>query len=306
MAAEEVRTPRRTCLSEGWAQIGRGLGRLLLAQAGRGAAADIDAVAGFIYSILTSVWPYRQRVIKKNGALALGLQGAELQKFTKGFYRHFSNAVAEILAGFGMTAQQIRARIHWEAEDFDWEIAKSPVVIVLTAHQGNWEWQIVGCSIRFPVHLLGVYQKLQQGFFNEAMQEYRSKAGAIPTAQMQILRKLSRLPAQPSAVLAMVADQAPGVGGAIVLPFLDTETGFFSGPQLLAARLKAPTFFLSMLPGKLPHTYASEMIRLTPGREAEEYARLLSEHIRISPYTYLWSHNRFKHRYGNQSESPKR
>jgi len=144
---------------------------------------------------------------------------------------------------------------------------------------------------------LGVYQTLSSPFFDAVMQQMRSKGGALPVPQRNILRHLVAGKGGKTTLLLMVADQAPGADGAIVLPFLQTETGFFSGPETLSSRFGAKVYYISVLPGVLPHTYVSRFVRLREGQIVEDYVQNLEKDIRAAPHTYLWSHNRFKRSY---------
>jgi len=278
-------------------RLGRKLGKLVLDQAARGAAADMDGVSGILYAVLTGVFPYRKKVIEKNGREALGLEGEALTEFRLGFYRHFADLVAEILAGFALSAEAITRRVTWEMDEFVHAAHENPRVVVLTGHMGNWEWQLVGGCAAFGGHVVGVYQPLSQSFFDEVMRAMRSRGGATLTPQRQLLRTLAALPPQKPTVLAMVADQAPPVENAYVLPFLDTETGFYTGPHQMAQRLNAVCYYAVMLPTGLPHRYVLRVQRLREGQEVQDYVSLLERDIRLHPDQYLWSHNRFKHRY---------
>lgn len=278
-------------------RLGRKLGKLVLDQAARGAAADMDVVSGILYAVLTGVFPYRKKVIEKNGREALGLEGKALTEFRLGFYRHFADVVAEILAGFALSAEAITQRVTWEMNAFVHATHENPRVVVLTGHMGNWEWQLVGGCAAFGGHVVGVYQPLSQTFFDEVMRAMRSRGGAVLAAQRQLLRTLAAIPAQKPTVVAMVADQAPPVENAYVLPFLETETGFYTGPHQLAKRLEAVSYYAAILPSGLPHRYVLKVERLREGHEVEDYVRLLGRDIRLHPDQYLWSHNRFKHKY---------
>lgn len=280
-----------------WGRLGRKLGKLVLDQAARGAAADMDGVSGILFTVLTSVFPYRKKVIEKNGRLALGLEGEALTEFRLGFYRHFADLVAEILAAFAMSAKALDARVTWELEALRQSAQEEPRVMVLTGHMGNWEWHLLGGGRSFGGNVLGVYQPLSQPFFEDVMLQMRRKGGAIMTPQRQLLRALAALPKDLPTVIAMVADQAPPVENAFVLPFLETETGFYTGPYQMGQRLKATTYYSSMVPTGLPHRYVVRLKRLTPGREVQEYVEYLAADIRQYPEQYLWSHNRFKHQY---------
>jgi KDO2-lipid IV(A) lauroyltransferase len=98
-------------------------------------------------------------------------------------------------------------------------------------------------------------------------------------------------------LVLLTADQAAPVENAFVLPFLNTVTGFYTGPQVIANRFGCKAYYVSTLPGKFPHTYVSKMERLKDADFMPEYVKCIERDIRFSPTTYLWSHNRFKHAY---------
>jgi KDO2-lipid IV(A) lauroyltransferase len=279
-----------------------GLGRLILDQAARGAAADMEVVTGLIRTILLRVFPYRKRVVEKNGQLALGLEGAALTKFRHDFYGHFSAVVAEILAGFAMTGNQIAARVTADMRELVEDMDGQSVGIIMPSHLGNWEWMITAGPLLQPFKVLGVYQTLSQSFFEQAFFQNRTKAKGTLTPQRQLLRSLASLPKESQTVVVMAADQAPPVESAFIYPFLGTETGFYTGPQVLANRLQCPIFYARVLPGLFPHTYTLTVLRLKGPAFMKDYARHLERDILKSPNTYLWSHNRFKHTYTSSQD----
>jgi KDO2-lipid IV(A) lauroyltransferase len=279
------------------AAAGNNAGRLLLRQASRAAAADIEGIACFIYAILTGVYPYRKKIIEKNGRIALGLEGQELVEFRKKAHRHFANLVAEILAGFTLTSKQMSDRMTFDMGTLFDDVKNDKNFLILPSHQGNWEWQMSGSALQFPFQILGVYQILSQKFFEDVIRENRSKGGAIPIPQRQIFKKLSEPGDGRPALVLLVADQAAAVENACVLPFLKTVTGFHMGPQVVASRYKSKAYYVSTLPGKFPHTYTSKIERLSDTNFMEDYVKCLERDIIASPDTYLWTHNRFKHTY---------
>jgi Kdo2-lipid IVA lauroyltransferase/acyltransferase len=277
-------------------EAGNHLLRLLITQASRAAAADMEGVASFLFAILTSVFPYRKKVIDKNGRIALGLEGKELKAFRIGVHRHISNLFAEIFAGLSMSAEALSKRISLDMGTLFEDVKDDKRFIIMPSHQGNWEWQIAGSALKFPYRILGVYQALNQLFFEDLMRSFRTKGGAEVVPQRQILRKLVE-PTEKQSLVLLMADQAAPVDNANVLPFLGTITGFYTGPQVIASRFGCKVYYVSTLPGIAPHTYVSKIERLSDDSFMEDYVARLERDIRTSPTTYLWSHNRFKHSY---------
>ena len=272
-------------------------GLLVLHQAGRGAAANLDGAAALLYGLLRYVWPYRRGVIEQNGRLALGLAGQQLADLRDGFYRHFANLIAEILVAFNLPADAIARRVRCDFDNMNLAAANAGGCIVLTGHLCNWEWLLIGGARAVEGDLLGVYQPLSQAFFDEIIRGLRAKGGAIPLPQKQILRALSARDSAKPLVLSMVADQAPPQESFVPARLGLHPTGFFTGPEALARRLGWPCFYLKMAPGKLPHTYTSTMVPLPDTDTVAAFAQMLSADIAAHPHLYLWSHNRFKHIY---------
>ncbi len=272
-------------------------GLLALNQASRGAAANLDGVATLLFALLKYVWPYRRAVVEANGRLALGLSEQQVEAFRLGYYSHFANLIAEILAAFSLSAGYIARRVSCDFDNMNHAAAKAGGCMVLTGHLCNWEWLLIGGARAVQGELLGVYQPLSQAFFDGVVRQLRGKGGAIPLPQKQILRALATRHAGRPMVLSMVADQAPPVDSYVSARLGLQQTGFFTGPEALAKRLGWPCFYLKLAPGKLPHTYTSTMVQLPATQTVAAFAEMLSVDIVAHPHMYLWSHNRFKHNY---------
>jgi len=82
--------------------------------------------------------------------------------------------------------------------------------------------------------------------------------------------------------------------------FLNQNTGFLDGGEVLAKKFGYPVFYLYITRTKRGY-YVADMrtISATPkdtaeGEITERYARLLEENIKEQPALWLWTHNRWK------------
>ena len=259
------------------------------------------ALATPAYWLLYHVFRYRRRTVRENLQQAFPAAGAaERKRIETAFYRHLCNLCVEILrstrmtqAEFGARARLINPQLLAEATA---NFARQ--AIILTIHQGNWEWMLHGIMAQVPVPLDPVYKALHNPFWDDYIRRARARFGALPINMKSVGREVIRARHRKRAI-AMLADQEPRHGG-YWTEFLGRRASFHRGPDKLARALDLPVLFaqcrrlrrgyyeIEFHPVSLPHQPRDDEQIL------KTYVRLTEAMILAQPETYLWSNRRWK------------
>ncbi|SDK27848.1 KDO2-lipid IV(A) lauroyltransferase [Catalinimonas alkaloidigena] len=260
-----------------------------------------DVLAFLAYRVVR----YRRNVVEENLHRAFPEKSdAERQRITKDFYRNLGDVIVESLKTISISPEALRRRVRPVNPELLLDpLARGEGVLVMTSHQCNWEWLLLGSSLFLaPYPILAVYRPLHNQFFDELMQQIRGRFGATPTPDRRLLREVATLRNQPF-VTAMVADQAPAPEHGYWTHFLHQETAFFRGSDRIAQAAGLRVLFTRMVRVGRGHYEISFTPIAAPPYNQEEPSQILDRYveeaeaaIRATPADWLWSHKRWKHR----------
>ncbi len=253
--------------------------------------------------VLAYLVRYRRTVIMRNLRASFPQKPPdEIKRLARAYYRNLTDVLVETLKGLTISAEELQKRVVFRdlplIED---AYARQQSVILLTTHQGNWEWLLLaGClALRHPVD--AVYKPLSNPNVDRLMRLARARFGGQPIAKERVLREVLRRRHQTRAI-AMVADQTPAGGTARYwVDFLHQKTGFYRAVEQLPKAVNYPVFFVRMkrrrrgyyeakfIPLGTP-PYDKDSLTILP-RYAQEAQRMIEE----QPANWLWSHKRWKH-----------
>lgn len=260
-----------------------------------------DVLRLLLYNILK----YRVRVVRENLTNAFPEKSAtEINDIERNFYRNLSDLIAESIKSISIGKTSIERRIKFENEDIPLKYLQSgQSIIVLTAHLCNWEWLLLGCSVRYPFPIDAIYKPLHKKEMDTLFYRTRSKFGANPVAMKDTLREMLR---RKNIVrgIAMVADQTPPHGEIQYWTnFLNQKTAFFVGADKLAKKGNFPVIFAGMKrEARGRYKVFFKEISSPPYDTFGEfeiiqrYACTLEDTIHQAPSDWLWSHKRWKHK----------
>jgi KDO2-lipid IV(A) lauroyltransferase len=254
---------------------------------------------------------YRRQTVADNLAAAFPERSArELRVLEKRFYRHLCDLAVEILALRTMPLAEIQHRVTLENPDILQPFHdQQQSLLLLTCHQGNWEWllHVVSAYIGCPID--AVYKTLHERAMDEFMFECRARSGkpiVFKDAGREVLRRRREWRG-----FAMLADQAPFKRDKQRHwhPFFGRPGSFYLGPQKIAEAAQYPVIFVSMTQTKRGHYNAHFEVLAQPPYERggsailDNYIVALEKAIRRQPELWLWSNRKWKHKPPPQSES---
>lgn len=257
----------------------------------------------FLYLILRYVVRYRWPVVLENLQNAFPEKTpAERRRLADGFYRNLTEVFVETLKGLTISEAELHRRVRvLNPEAFQTYLDAGQTALIMTAHQGNWEWQSPAVRVLGPAVDV-VYQPLTSPFFDRMLREIRGRFGIAPIPMQGLLRAMVKRRGQPR-LIGLVADQAAPPGTAYWTNFLHQETDFFVGTDKLARQFSAPAIFAEMRRVRRGH-YELRFLPLAeppyddlpPLAIIERYVQRLEASLRENPSDWLWSHRRWKHK----------
>lgn len=216
-------------------------------------------------------------------------------------YRAIADTVLEMTKLATMSEAELCQRVALRnAELVHAELAAGRPVMLLSAHQGNWEWLLQRAAVEFgSTPYFGAYKPLRSARFDRDLLWLRQRFGARMVAAKGLMRPLLRAKGPHS--VAMLADQVPLTSPSRVwLPFMGQPTAFYPGPAEIARRFGYSAFFFAMRPTG-PARYEVTILPLALAAEqvdveefTRRYAALLEEQLRERPWDWAWGHRRWK------------
>jgi Kdo2-lipid IVA lauroyltransferase/acyltransferase len=258
--------------------------------------------ASFLAWMAWRVIPYRRHVVLANLEASFPeWDAAQRERVIRDYYRGFADMLVEIMRSLRLTPQELQQRVRLLNPDLvRAEVAKGKPVLLIAAHQANWEWMLLALSVHLGIPVDAAYKPLIDNWAEIEMRKLRSRFGARLIPAQELLGDIIRQRHAPRAI-AMVADQEPVTSERKQwVRFLNRDTAFFVGPEEITRATRYASFFLRCKRVARGH-YAVEFVPLAaagealgPGELTGRYARLVEEQIRESPADWPWSHKRWK------------
>ncbi|MBV8782853.1 MAG: lysophospholipid acyltransferase family protein [Gammaproteobacteria bacterium] len=260
------------------------------------------ALAAVIGWLCAHVYPYRQRLVRENLARAFpDYDAARLRAVMAAYYHGFAQMLVEIVKSTVMTPAEFAARVRAP----NLELARAYLrqgqpVLLVAAHQCNWEWMLLALSVELGFPVDAAYKPLVNRWAETEMKKIRTRFGSRLVPAQELLADIIRRRGVVRAV-AMVADQEPTSSERKHWTrFLNRDTAFYMGPEEIARVTRFPTFFIGLkrlARGRYEMQLtplAAPAEKLAPGELTERYVALVEAQIRAAPPDWPWSHKRWK------------
>lgn len=255
------------------------------------------------YLLLYYVAGYRKAVVQQNLTQAFPDRNArEITVLAKKFYLQLVQVALEIIKTRRMTAADIAQRVKLLNPELLRKYSNNfeQSVIILSIHQGNWEWMLHGVKVNLNIPIDPVYKPLHNKKMDKLILEIRSQFGSRPiplsSATRDILRRRREF-----RLFVMVADQAPIKGErSYWTNFMNGDAAFYKGGETLAKMTGFPVLFVQCR-RRCRGYYEVEFKEVArPPYDQEEnsitqrYVQLAEQAIRSEPESWLWSNRRWK------------
>jgi len=245
---------------------------------------------------------YQRAILRENLGIAFPeLEPRARRDLMRRFYRGFAQVFVEVVKSSSLAPEAIRRRVSLVGlEPVRAQLASGRPVILVAAHQCNWEWMLLALSLELGYPLDAAYKPLVDSWAEREMLKLRTRFGSRLVPAQELLSDILRRGRTPRAI-AMVADQEPRTSEhKHWTRFLNRDTAFYMGAEEIARVTRFPVFFVAMR--RLARgRYAIEVEPLAGSDESrasgeltERYARRVERQIRESPADWPWSHKRWK------------
>ena len=176
----------------------------------------------------------------------------------------------------------------------------SESVIVLTIHQGNWEWMLHAAATQLNIPITPVYKTLHNKAADKLIYDIRSQFGSRPISMDESIKDIIRKRRE-FRIFVMVADQSPiRRERGYWTRFMNQEANFYLGAETIATMTKFPVLFVQCHRRSKGH-YEIEFKELAkPPYDkqthavTDRYVEMAEEAIREEPESWLWTNRRWK------------
>lgn len=264
--------------------------------------AALYGIAGLAGWLAYRVVPYRARMIHDSLAQAFPDFGeGELRSVRRRYCLGFAQMAAELVKASALAPEEIRRRVRIvNLEEPQALLAQGQSVLLIAAHQCNWEWMLLALSLELGYPLDAAYKPLVNPWAEREMGTLRTRFGSRLVPAQELLPDILKRRGVVRAV-AMVADQEPTRSERKYWTrFLNRDTAFYMGPEEIARVTRFPVFFIAMR-RRARGQYEMEFLPLAgagrtmpAGALTERYVRMVEEQIRAAPPDWPWSHKRWR------------
>ncbi len=262
-----------------------------------------SAVLGFL---LYRVFGYRLKVVRQNLKNSFpGKSSRELKIIEKEFYQSFSQILVEVIKLRTLSEASLRRRCRYSDQSVELLNAfyhRGQSVMIVMGHMGNWEWAGSAYPLYNNHQVITAYRPLRNKTFDKDVLQMRSRTGNILASMKNLPREMIKHRNNTTAT-ALIADQTPPPSNAMWINFLQQETPFFRGTELLSQKFSTPLIWGCVRRVKKGY-YNIELELITekpsdikePGALTCMFASYLERDIHYQPGSWLWSHRRWKHK----------
>ncbi len=240
---------------------------------------------------------YRRREARDNLRRAFpDWTEAQVARACRLTYFRLAEVLAETIKLQALSAEAIKKRVRLIGADrLGWD-KRTPIIIV-GAHQGNWEWLFQRLVLQSPHNAYGIYKPLHNRVADRFIKKVRARFGVEMVAYRDFGRHAARR-RQDSCI--MMGDQSPSSHKGIVwVRFFGRQTAFYSGLARLSAMFQLPVFYVSLKRVRRG-VYQAEFESLGVAGKGEEeaftqlYASKIEAAVSAYPEGWLWTHRRWK------------
>ena len=136
--------------------------------------------ADFLGWLAFRVFPYREDIVRANLTKAFpDFDEHRLREVMRHYYTGFAQMLVEIVKSATLPAEEIRRRVRIINIEKPREyLAQGRSVLLVAAHQCNWEWMLLGLSLELGFPLDAAYKPLVDSWAEREMKKLRSRFGS--------------------------------------------------------------------------------------------------------------------------------
>lgn len=261
-------------------------------------------VSNLLYYLVYYIIGYRKQTVRKNLKLCFpNKTDQERLNIEKKSFRHFIDIFIEMLKGFGIPKNELNKRYKYMNPEVFRELeALNKSVILLGAHQGNWEW-LFNINNHTSLKCFGAYKQIKNKYFDKYVRENRSRFGSsfVPTRET-IPKIANNYRKGINSMYGLLSDQSPSIPKTHYwAPFFGHTVPIHTGAEMLAKRFNFAVIYMHVEMPKRGYYEITFEILSTASEKTDTYPltdiylRKIEKDIAARPDLYFWTHDRFKH-----------
>lgn len=262
-------------------------------------------ISDFFRFIVFGLVGYRKKVVVENLKMAFpDKSDKEIKKIARKFYKHFVDLIFESIKAFTISEKEVLKRYKYKNPELVNNLTKKgKSIILLGAHQANWEWSF-SLPLVLDTQVFGAYTRLTNKYFEKAVKNSRTKFGiegfktseTIKGIHKNYLKKIQ-------GAYILLSDQSPQVHKTHYwTEFFGIKVPIHTGAEILAKRYDFTVINYTVK--KIKRGYFEtefELITDSPKdfenyQITDKYLEITERNIKEQPECYLWTHKRFKHK----------
>jgi KDO2-lipid IV(A) lauroyltransferase len=257
--------------------------------------------------LLFAVDRKHRRIAIDNLTRAFGREksNAQIETIARQVFINLVRIVFETAWSLRLDEKRFSQHFHiWGQADYQRASAKGKGVLLLGAHFGNWEVQmIIAHMMGMPLHV--VYRVLDAAFADRFVKAYRSRFGAVMIPNHRAAMRKIYAALRKGRPVGMLMDQGADWYDGVFVDFFGLPAATNTGMAILALKSEAPVlpFFLIRKPNGFHAVFGPELPLVKTGdrtKDIEEntriYSRVIELYARRYPDQWFWVHHRWKNR----------
>ncbi len=261
-------------------------------------------IADALFVVLYYLFRAERKLVNGNLQRAFpDMPGPERKRLAAKTCRNALHVLFETIHAIRIPENELRRRVQFEnLELVNQLLDRHGKILVVAAHQGNWEWLNLASSLCLPVPLATLYKPLSHPALEALLNRARERFGGQMIPAQATSSRLIRFTRKRS-VVAVVADQGPQPQEEkIWATFLNQDTAFYPGIEKLARVLEMPVLFAHVTRVKRGHyrvrveTLCEPPYSSPNGEVMARYVHAVEQQILDYPEDWLWVYKRWKYR----------
>jgi Kdo2-lipid IVA lauroyltransferase/acyltransferase len=229
------------------------------------------------------------------------LPAAAQRDIARAHYRQLGQMIAEVIGSVRMQRDEFLSHVTVTNIELPRAmLAAGRPVLLVAAHQANWEWVLQAMALQLGYPLDVGYKPIKDRGVDRAMNRLRCRFGAHLVPAKDLLPDLLQRRHLVRGI-AMLADQEPTTSDhKHWVRFLGRDTAFYMGPEQMARATRYGALFVALRRVRRG-SYVVEFVPLAaPGEKfasgefTARYAALVEKEIRAAPGDWTWGHRRWK------------
>ena len=199
-------------------------------------------ISDILYIFVYYIFRYRREISLNNLKKSFPEKSSqEINKIHKKFYQHFCDLIIESIKSISANNNFFKNRIKFKNLE---KINNYDSFIVAVSHYGNWEWGLLSISLSFNKNIIGLFQELNNNFFNNIIKKSRERFGA---KLLDINNLLKYINVNQNFVIGIIGDQSPQKHKSnLWISFLNQQTLFHQGTEKISKKNNLPIYFSDM------------------------------------------------------------